>query len=434
MTARARRVAARACAALLVAAVATLAPVPPASGLAPAEPDPAPAEAPAGIAGTAPAPPEVTASGAVLWDPAAAAVLVDQDDDVPRPMASTTKIMTALLALEAGVVDDEVTVGPDAETAGALPGVARVGLTAGDVVPMRSLLAGIMLESGNDAAVAIADHVAGSEEAFVTAMNDRARELGLDDTGFVDASGLSDDPAHRASPRDLARLAEVAMRDPRFAELAGSASLDPEGIPPVDNRNELLDGFDGATGVKTGYTRAAGLCLVASAERDGRELYAVVLDSDDHHADAAALLEHGFDAWEHARLAGRVGTFRTSGGAVPVEVTEPAVAAVAAGHTGDVATVLAPSLEPGVPAGAGAGEAVLTVGGEEAARAPVVTARALPERPAGDASALGEHVQDALRDLARAGLAGGLEDRDGGEAAPGAAREVRPSEMHAATD
>lgn len=358
----------------------------------------------AGAAGVAPAPPEVSAAGAVLWDPTAEAVLVDVDAETARPMASTTKIMTTLLALEAGLADTDVVVSEEAEAAGALPGVARVGLAAGDVVPGESLLAGVMLESGNDAAVAVAGHAAGSESAFVERMNARADELGLEDTSFVDASGLSDDPAHAASPADLARLAELAMRDERFAALAGAERIDPDGLPPVDNRNELLGSFEGALGVKTGYTSVAGLCLVAAAERDGRELYAVVLDSDDHHDDAATLLEHGFEAWEHARLE-TAATFRTSTGVVGLEIAAPAVASVPVGADVEEHTELVASVAAGTPAGAPAGEAVLTVDGVEAARGSLTTTESVPTPRRDGPDGVGADVQDALRDLARAGLA-----------------------------
>jgi D-alanyl-D-alanine carboxypeptidase len=154
---------------------------------------------------------QVSASGAVLWDPLDQRVLWGREADVPRRIASTTKIMTTWLALEAGTLDDTVTVSATAAAADSQPGAASLGLRAGEQISMRSLLTGLMLRSGNDAAVAVAEHVAGSEAAFVDQMNAEARRLGLDTTNFINASGLTNAPEHRASPRDLAVLAQTAM-------------------------------------------------------------------------------------------------------------------------------------------------------------------------------------------------------------------------------
>ena len=259
------------------------------------------------VPGPRPTAPTLTATGAVLFDPADGVILAGLDERVGRPMASTTKIMTVLLALEvlqSGSVAPDVTVSANAAATGQLPGVATLGLREGDVVPLRDLLAADLLQSGNDGAVAIAEHISGSETAFVAQMNQRVATLGLEDTGFVDSSGLSNDPAHRASPLDLALLGQEAMSHPDFAAWAGSATLD---VPPfgvLDNRNELLQVYEGTTGIKTGFTNLAGLTLVASAQRDGRTLYAVVLGSEDRVGDTIALFDHGFG--EYGRpVAGR---------------------------------------------------------------------------------------------------------------------------------
>ncbi|WP_165492274.1 D-alanyl-D-alanine carboxypeptidase family protein [Egibacter rhizosphaerae] len=348
--------------------------------------------------------PQVSAAGALLWDPAADAVLVDVEAEVPRPMASTTKIMTALLVLEGGTVDDEVEISAAAVQAGQLPGVARVGLTEGEALPMRSLLVALLLESANDAAVAIAEHVSGDVDAFVAAMNERADELGLDETGFVDPSGLTNDPDHVASPADLVRLAEEAMGHEEFAEIVGMSEAEPDGLPRIDNRNELLDTFDGATGVKTGFTSRAGLTLVAAAEREDRRLYAVVLDSDDHFADSAELLRHGFERWASERIEGEVASWRTSGGTTPLEVARPVEYAVPA--DGEVELVADPpaTLPAGTPAGTEAGTAELRVDGVPAGSVELATAEEVPRPTHEGSAAIGAGLQDALRDLSRAGL------------------------------
>lgn len=349
--------------------------------------------------GDPPAPPELTAAGAVLWDPADARVLHGVAEERPRPMASTTKMMTALLAVESGPADEPVVVSGHAAGVGG----ASLGLTAGRELPLDDLLAGLVLRSGNDAAVAVAEHVADSEAAFVDAMNTRAAELGLDQTTFVNASGLTDDPRHAASPLDLARLAEVFMAHDSLAELAGAPTFDAGALGHLANRNELLTTYRGATGVKTGFTALAGQCLVASATRDGRTLYAVVLDSDDSFSDAAALLDHGFA--EYARVApladGTVATrYRWAGEAVGLVADGSLGATVPVGTDVTWRADVDPPARP-ADAGAVAGHAVLVAGGRVADRVPLRTADAVtadpPREPAGR---VGTALQEALRALA----------------------------------
>lgn len=350
------------------------------------------------------APPPVTAAGAVVYEPAADALLYDKAATTARRMASTTKIMTALLALEAGTLDDTVTVSPHAAAVGRIAGAATLELHAGQQIPMRSLLAGLVLRSGNDAATAVAEHVAGSEDAFVERMNARASELGLEDTHFVNASGLTDDANHHASPLDLARLAEVAMAHEDFAAWAGAASLQVPGLPPLTNRNLLLQRYDGATGVKTGYTALAGNTLVASAERDGRTLYAVVLGSDDSFADTIALLDHGFSAYARPTplTAGEEATqYRWADEAVAAVAAEELAATVPADAKVVWRTRLDPVVARPLAAGARLGEAELVVEGEVVDRSELRSAAAVPEADAAGtpAAAVGTAVQEALRDL-----------------------------------
>lgn len=355
----------------------------------------------------APEPPEITARGAVVWDPADAQALFDRDAEVGRPMASITKIMTVLLAIEAGMVGDTVTVSP----AAAALGQATLNLRAGQEIPMESLIAGLLLRSGNDAALAVAEHVAGSEAAFVGRMNARADELGLAETHFVNASGLTNDPAHRASPVDLARLADVAMGHEVFARYAGAATANVPGLPPMTSRNELLGSYPGATGVKTGFTTAAGLSLVASAARDGHELYAVVLGSAGvvggtrHFAEAAALLDYGFDAYRRVEPVppdGRVTTYRWADTEVGLVLDGALARTVETGAQVVWRTHLHPIAERPLAAGTRLGSAQLVAEDDVVAEAPLVAVEEVPDRaPAVPAASVGGAVQEALRAFAR---------------------------------
>lgn len=351
--------------------------------------------------------PAITASGGVLYEPADGVVLSGLQEVVPRAMASTTKVMTVLLALEAGTADDVVTVSAHAAAVGRQPGAATLNLGAGQQIAMRSLLAGLMLRSGNDAAVAVAEHVAGSEAAFVARMNARAAELDLTATHFVDVAGLTADPAHHASPLDLARLADVAMAIPAFAAWAGAATLAVPGIGLLRNRNELLFEFPGATGVKTGYTNVAGECLIASATRDGRTLYAVVLDSErgSSFSDSAAMLSYGFESFRRpvpVPADAAATSYHWGDAAVPLVAESALARTVPVGATTTWRTVLEPAVDRPVAAGARLGEAQLLVDGTLAASTPLLAATAVPApRPASAASTAGAAFEEALRAFAR---------------------------------
>ncbi len=347
---------------------------------------------------------EISAEGAVLWDPLDGRVLWGRAAGTPRRMASTTKIMTALLAVEAGAVDDTVTVSATAAAADDVPGAATLDLRAGQQVQMDDLLTALMMRSGNDAAAAVAEHVAGSEAAFVEAMNARAAQLGLDDTSFVDASGLTDSAAHHASPRDLTRLGQVAMADPAFADLVDDYRVVLPDFGTLVSRNLLLDTYRGATGIKTGYTSLAGLCLVASATRDGRTLYTAVLASDDNFADTRALLDHGFDDFTVVSAADvEVGPYRTATGDVPTRLVDAAARTVPVDGAVRVRASFVP--EPGGPVRRGTrlGRADLVVGREVVDTAGIEAAGGVPAADAGTAaSAAGAAVEDAIRAFTRA--------------------------------
>lgn len=348
------------------------------------------------------APPAVTAEGAVVWDPADEATLYGRAESTGRPMASTTKIMTVLLALEQADIDELVTVSPGAAGRGG----ASLGLRAGQELPLGSVLAGLMLRSGNDGAAAVAEHVAGGVDAFVALMNARADQLGLSDTHFKDVSGLTDDPAHRASPLDLARLAEVAMAHPEFAAWAGAATLTVPGLGSVTNRNELLGSYPGATGVKTGFTSLAGQTLVASAARHGRTLYAVVLGSEDRASDAAALLDHGFEDFARpAPLAAgqRIGHYRWADTSAPLVAEEELATTVPTESTVVWRTELDPVRTRPLARGTVMGRAVLVVDGSVVDATPLSTAERVAQPGRSSSGALaGAAVHDALRAMGRA--------------------------------
>lgn len=288
----------------------------------------APVSVPVGSAAV-PEPPEVSAESWILYDAAYGLVLAEYNADEVRSIASTTKMMTALVAIEQGNLDDDVRI----STSAAGVGESEVGLEAGEVLQLRQLITALMVRSGNDAAVAVAEHLGGSVEGFVELMNAKAAELGMTNTSFANPHGL-DAPGHHSTARDLLTLAQAAMNDPLFAELARTRrAVLPENsagqVRVVTATNRLLATYEGAVGIKTGYTNRAGLALVAAARRGDRTLYAIVLGSTDHFGDTRALLDHGFDDYRlySAIAAGaQYGVRRDPGGegtpAVAVEEVE----------------------------------------------------------------------------------------------------------------
>ena len=232
--------------------------------------------------------PSVSAEAAVVAELETGRILYAKNADRPMKAASTVKILTGLLALENLDPGRELTVLP--EWTG-LEG-SSMYLRAGETVTVSDLLYGLLLVSGNDAAMALACAVSGSEEAFVERMNRRAAELGMADSVFVDASGLAAQ-GHQVTAGDMAKLACAAMKNPDFRAVVSTRTARAAGRT-LQNHNKLLWRYEGTVGVKTGYTKAAGRTLVSCAERDGLTLVCVTLNAPSDWEDHAALLDWGF--------------------------------------------------------------------------------------------------------------------------------------------
>lgn len=244
--------------------------------------------------------PEIKAGGSVLMEADSMRILAGSDETVRLPMASTTKIMTALLAIEHCDLDMMVKI-PDAAV-----GVegSSMYLARGETLSMTDLLYGLMLTSGNDAAVAIAITVAGSVEDFAAMMNARAKQIGCTDTNFVTPNGLHD-ADHYTTASDLCRIACTAMQSEVFRTIVSTEYYQTETgdkTRTLKNKNRILWQYEGGSGVKTGYTRAAGRCLVFSAQRGKTHLVGVVLNCPDMWNAAVDLLDYGFSSYETHRL------------------------------------------------------------------------------------------------------------------------------------
>ena len=237
--------------------------------------------------------PTLSARSAVLINAETKEILYEKDAFTKRSMASTTKIMTGLLACESGRLSQTVTVG-DINSEG-----SSIGLKNGYQLTLEALTYGMMLESGNDAAVVCAEFLAGSEEAFSFFMNDKAKEIGMTDTNFVTASGL-DSQEHYSTAYDMALLGAYAVGNPQFREFCSVKNkrvdfIEPDISVTFSNHNKLLAWYDGVFGIKTGFTKKSGRCLVTACERDGVVLIAVTLNAGDDWNDHRKLYDYGFE-------------------------------------------------------------------------------------------------------------------------------------------
>ena len=255
----------------------------------------------------------VSARKACVLDAVSGRVLYEKDPDSQSLIASTTKIMTALLVCEQCNVLDRMRIPKEAV---GIEG-SSMYLQEGEVLTIQELLYGLMLRSGNDAAVALAIYCGGTVEGFAELMNDKARNLGLRNTHFVNPNGL-DAPGHYSTARDLAVLAAYAMENPVFRQTVSAKTIK-AGDRYLTNHNKLLWRVEGAEGIKTGFTKAAGRILVSSAKRDGRRLVCVTINAPDDWNDHAALLSEGFEGFAVERIvsAGEIlGTTEVMGGEV----------------------------------------------------------------------------------------------------------------------
>ncbi len=246
--------------------------------------------------------PGVSARGAVLLEASSGDVIFGQNENARMSMASTTKIMTALVALEQMPLDTPVTV---TDRSVGVEG-SSIYLVAGETLTLEDLLYALLLESANDAAETIAVAVAGDVPAFADLMNQRATELGLTDTHFENPHGLDAD-GHYTTAKELALLTRAALQNTDFRRICSTRRHtiplhDTDGVRLLLNHNKLLQSYDGCIGVKTGFTKKTGRCLVSAAERDGVTLIAVTLGAPDDWRDHTAMLDYGFGIYESVPL------------------------------------------------------------------------------------------------------------------------------------
>lgn len=249
---------------------------------------------------------DISAASAVVIDASSGKVLYEKNANERRGFASTTKIMTALVALERGKLSDVVTV---SKNAAGVEG-SSIYLKEGEKISLENLLYGLMLESGNDAATAIAEHIAKNEEGFVVLMNEKAKEIGAKSTNFTNPHGLASEE-HYTTAKDLALIAAEALKNPDFSRIVKTKAYKAirEGIGEVTyvNHNKLLSSYEGSIGVKTGFTKATGRCLVSAAERGGLRIVCVTICDGDDWNDHKRLSDWAFENYK-ATLCGRAGT------------------------------------------------------------------------------------------------------------------------------
>lgn len=320
--------------------------------------------------------PSIEGNAYILIDGETGQVLYGKDIDTKLHPASTTKILTTIIALEKGNLQDMVTISKNVP----LVEGTKVYLREGEKIPLEELLHAAMVHSANDAAFAIAEHIGGSEEKFVQMMNDKAKEIGAKNSNFVNPHGLTDDN-HLSTAYDLALIGRYAMENPKFRELAKEKVYDwagEEWQTRLININKFLWRMDESTGIKSGYTTAARYSLVASAKRDNQELIAVILGSSDARIwnDAKALLEYGFANFKNMSLVKNdeiVATLKVANDQ-EVNLIPARSVSIAVNNNEDTKVdkrLLLGDLSLPIEAEKVLGELIISVNGEEADRIPV---------------------------------------------------------------
>lgn len=314
--------------------------------------------------------PNVSAAAYVLLDADSGRVLLANNETSELGIASTTKIMTAVVALEHSRLTDVVTVKREHLKEG-----SSMYLAEGETLTMEELLYGLMLPSGNDAAECIADYCGGGTENFVRWMNEKAAALGMTHTSFANPSGL-DAQGHHSCALDMGRLMAYAMRIPAFAQIVSARTVTAGGRT-MTNHNKLLSSLEGCIGGKTGYTGAAGRTLVTCAERGGLRLIVVTLHDGSDWADHAALYEYGFANYRRESPLRRGGAYALAavrgGEALCVRLCaeESFFCAVSEGETLTLRIDAPETADAPVKAGQALGEAVVLLDGAELARVPL---------------------------------------------------------------
>lgn len=343
-------------------------------------------------------PPEVDAAAYLVANAKTGEILAGANENAPVPIASITKLMTAIVTLEHARPGDVVKVSADSSTVGE----SSIHLRAGERITVRDLLAAALIQSANDAAFALAAHIGnGSVQEFVALMNAKAEELELEDTRFVRPDGL-DVPGHVSSARDVLAIAQEAMRQPLVRRLVRQRTESIAGGRTIHTWNDLLGRYRGLYGVKTGHTADAGWCEVAVARRDGLVLYTVVLGSAaraQRNRDLRRILDWGFDQYARRQVVDPERTYATA--AIPF--SEDRVELVAARGASSllllsrplVETVVAPAVVAlPVQAGQRLGEVVVTDNGVVVARRPLVAAETIGAP--GVATKTGWYAEEAL--------------------------------------
>jgi len=246
-------------------------------------------------------PPEISAQNAIMIEANSGEVLYEKHAEEKAYPASITKIMTALLAIENGTLDKKVKVSGNAS---GIEG-SSIYLETGEKIPLRDLIYGLMLRSGNDAAIAISEEIGGNTNNFVIMMNKRARELGAFNTHFANPNGLHN-PDHYTTAKDMALIAMAAMKNPEFKKVAGTKTwVTDRGEGKYNyfyNKNKVVYQYNGGTGIKIGYTKAAGRTLVASSEKNGMELICVVMNAPNWFQDTYKLMDYAYSQYETVKI------------------------------------------------------------------------------------------------------------------------------------